>query len=137
MLGNKPKLRWVAKHEPEVFKQVAKVLPAATTGEFHGRIVKPNPVANTAPAFVNTYDAKTRTFQIWVSNLVNGVLVTTLRETIEITSNTVFTANKGAEFSEAMLASLGPGGLVIVFGNRSADGMRIVATKVKRDVSLE
>jgi hypothetical protein len=111
-------------------------------GEFHGRIVKPNPDPATAATtpFVNTYAVAAngrRTFQIWSSALVNGKLVTTLRETIEVNDKTKYTANGGAEFSETALASLGPGGLVIVFGTRSADGTYIIADKVKRDASTE
>ena len=111
-------------------------------GEFHGRIVKPNPdpAAAVSTPFVNTYNVEAngrRTFQIWSSALINGKLVTTLRETIEVNDKTRFTANQGANFSESILASLGPSGLVIVFGTRSADGTYIIADKVKRDVSTE
>jgi hypothetical protein len=111
--------------------------------EFHGRIVKPNPVAGATPAFVNTYDAATRTFQVWSSTLVNGVLVSTLRETIQIVGvdgepgGTTFVGNKGRAFSETALAALGTGGLVVVYGRRSADGTTIIASKVKNDTSLE
>jgi hypothetical protein len=105
--------------------------------EFHGRIVKPNPVAGATPAFVNTYDAATRTFQVWSSTVVNGTLVTTLRETIQITDDTRFTGNKSRDFSEADLANLTSSGLVVVYGRRSADGTTIIATKVKNDTSTE
>lgn len=110
---------------------------AAGLEEFHGRIVKPNPVAGALPAFVNSYDAATRTFGVYASNLVNNVLVTTLRETIQIDDSTKFVGNKGASFSEDALSKLSTGGLVVIYGHRSADGTFIIADKIKNDTSTE
>lgn len=103
--------------------------------EFHGRIVKPvlplNPNGS-ASSFVNTYDPVKRTFEVWTTTVPY-----TLRETIQITDATKFTANRGKTFSETALSGLSTGGLLVIYGRRSADGTVIVATKVKQDVSFE
>jgi hypothetical protein len=107
--------------------------PAAAPEEFHGRIVKPDG----AGGFVNSYVSATRTFGVYASTLVSGVLVTTLRETIQIDDNTKFVGNKSKDFSEDALSKLGSDGLVVIYGRRSADGTFIIATKIKKDTSTE
>jgi hypothetical protein len=102
--------------------------------EFHGRIVKPDG----SGGFVNSYDATTRQFGVWATTSVAGVTSTTLVKIIQIDDNTKFVGNKGVKnFSEAALAKLGPGGLLIIDGQESADGSVLIASKIKLDVSSE
>jgi hypothetical protein len=113
--------------------------------EFHGRLVRPIASGETGcsngtttTAFINTYNQANRTFAIWTTTVPY-----TLRETIQIVKTpqdpdgTKFVGNKGREFSEAALANLCTGGLVVVYGRRSADGTSIIASKVKNDTSTE